>query len=735
MDLSVAPDRMTPDPSAARQKTCRVLVAVPFYRNERLVAPVVRSLIGCASDLAAIGAEVVFYNDSPDYPALDAALRAILPGAAATFPCRIETNRQNLGFVRTMNQAVAEAVARRADLLMLNSDTEIEPGALPEMLRVAALDHMIGFVNPRSNNATIATLPLPAPPPDRAAARAAYRALADMLPEFSHVPTAVGFCMLVRWIVLAEFDGFDEIYGQGYNEENDLVMRAGRCGFRAVLANHAFVWHAGEESFSGAAVARDVWEPANRAILDARYPEYGPYTAAYYDAPETIAERLLAALLPGADGRIDVAFDFSSFRVAHNGTYRAGRQLLAAAHETWGPRANIYVLCSREVYEFHAYADLAIPRVDPHDPRVFAAVFRVGQPYDWNVLQRLTMSAPVIGVYMLDTISIDCPQLASPLLYNIWQFTLEHADVIATQSAQTAQQLRTRFIIPPEAVTLVSHHSLDLADYRLPGTSRGQEHAAGAAPRILVVGNHFHHKYLSQTANALARAFPGRQIVALGEPKRIGRAVDPLAIPPLLQAANLTASPAGDLSEEDVGALYESADVIVFPSHAEGFGFPCLHALAAIRPVFLRRLPVFEELWGALGHTPNFHFYETTTELVALLAEPPSWVDHTPPSGNGAERSAIEIRAALDVAMQRAGFQRIVRRIRVLQLISDLSRTGGEPTAIDNAAAQAARFLAQRVERVARRVFMVPAFYKPIRAVFRALRKIQLAVRDRNKEG
>jgi Glycosyl transferases group 1 len=194
--------------------------------------------------------------------------------------------------------------------------------------------------------------------------------------------------------------------------------------------------------------------------------------------------------------------------------------------------------------------------------------------------------------------------------------------------------------------------------------------------------------------------------------------------------------PAGEVSEEDIGALYETADVIVFPSHAEGFGFPCLHALATQRPVLLRRLPVFEELWAALGHTPNIHFYDTTTELVALLADPPSWIDAAPPpAGNGAERSALEIKSALDLALGQADFHRITRRIRAMQFVSDLSRTGGEPTVIDNAAAQAAWFLAQRVERVARRVFMVPALYKPIRALFRALRKLQVALRGRNKEG
>jgi hypothetical protein len=152
--------------------------------------------------------------------------------------------------------------------------------------------------------------------------------------------------------------------------------------------------------------------------------------------------------------------------------------------------------------------------------------------------------------------------------------------------------------------------------------------------------------------------------------------------------------------------------------------------------VLLRRLPVFEELWAALGHTPNIHFYETTTELVTLLANPPAWSPCAPlPSGNGAERSALEIKVALDLALGRADFQRIARRIRVMQFVSDLSRTGGEPTVIDNAAAQAARFLAQRVERVARRVFMVPALYRPIRALFRAFRKLQRALRRESKEG
>ena len=699
-----------------------VLVAVPFYKNEHLVAPLVASLIRCAADLAAIGAEVVFYDDSPFYPELRTALEDILPRARAAFACRLVRNGDNLGFVRTMNLAVAEAAAHGRDLLLLNSDTEVEPGALPEMARVMRLDHMIGFVNPRSNNATIATLPVRAVPAGRAAALAAYMEVSRRLPDISYVPTAVGFCMLISWRVLAEFGGFDTVYGKGYNEENDLVMRASRCGFRAVLANHAFVWHEGEQSFSTAAVDRSVLEPANRAVLDARYPEYGPYTAAFYDAPETLAERLIAALQPDAQGKRELAFDFSSFRMAHNGTFVAGRQMLAVAQKVWGEHFNISVLCAEEVYDFHDYGALCIKRADPHGGQRFAVIFRVGQPYDFNVLQRLAVTGAVIGVYMLDTISIDCPQLTSQLLYNMWQFTLENVDVIATQSRQTAAQFAARFAIPAEAARVVSLHSLDIGDYVLP-VDEALVPARGAGPLILVLGNHYHHKYVARTANALAAAFPGRAILALGqEVPEAGEKPDPMAVPPLDILPNLSGREVGAMTDADMGAQYRACDAVVFPSHAEGFGFPVLNALAMRRPVFVRRLPVFEELWQGLGQCPNMHFYDSTADLIGQLAELPRWVEWTPPAGQGAERSAREIKAALDAAIEAAGYARMVRRIRAVQFASSQGYHGRGGSS-DTPAAQVAHFLAERIETVLRGVFSFAPVYWTSRLAFRAVRR------------
>jgi GT2 family glycosyltransferase len=720
-----APDQAaTPDPTVRARP---VLVAVPFYRNAQLVPSLVQSLITSARDLRDLHADVVFYVDSPDDAPLDQALQAWLPAARAAFPCRIEQNSENLGFVRTMNLAVAEATRRGMDLLLLNSDTVMEPGALTEMAALLAIDHMIGFVNPRSNNATITTLPVRVPEAaGPASLRQAARILAARLPRFSYIPTAVGYCLLIRWAILAEFGGFDEIYGRGYNEENDLIMRAGRCGYRAVMANHAFVWHEGETSFSLSDTKRALLEPVNRAILDARYPEFAGHVSHYYHTPEAIAERLLASLLPDQHGKLDIALDFSSFRAAHNGTFQAGLQLLQAAG-IWRERFNLHVICSQEVYEFHGYASLGVPRSDPHAGRIFAAIFRVGQPYDWNVIQRLAISAPVIGIYMLDTISIDCPPLSSPRLYNIWQFSLDHADLVATQSRQTQRQFSARFAVPDHAIQLVVPHSLDLADYALPGAG---DPPAGE-PGILVVGNHFHHKYLSHTANALAAAFPDRAIVAMGLGRTPSRgAPDTLAPPPLAPLANLTPLPVGALTEAEIGACYAASLVVVFPSHAEGFGFPVLHALAAHRPVLVRALPVFRELWAALGNTPNMHFYDSTTHLIALLATPPVWVHEPPPQGaEDASRAARQIRDAVDMAIHRADHGRIVRRIRAMQLASDLSDTGRGEIAHAGQAAQVAQAVALRVERVTRRVLSVSPVYHTTRVLFRAARYGWRAVR------
>ena len=698
---------------AARAGARPLLIAAPFYGRAALADRVLDSVLACAEEVIGLRGELLLLNDDPGNAPLETALGDWARRLAGQFPCRIESNAANLGFVRTCNLAIDEAIRRGMDLLLLNSDVVVSPGALTEMVRVSRLDSMIGFVNPRSNNATLATLPFQERYRDAApdAAEAAWRSLAPRLPEMSYVPTAVGFCLLVRWHILAEFGGFDEIYGRGYNEENDLVMRAGRRGYRAALANHAFVWHEGSASFDSETSRAS--EARNRPILLRRYPEYRVLTQTYFGSAAQRAEVLLGALLPDDTGRVEVALDFSSFTPSHNGTMEAGRQLLALVMDRWSDRFSVSVLCSPATYAFHDYASLGAPRRDPYGPEVFAAIFRVGQPYDWGVVERLTLKAATFGVFMLDTISLDCTQLSSPRLEGLWAFTLEHADLVACTSAMTETQFGRRFRLPQDLLRVRSLHSLDLGDYapcpRPGGFADGGEH-------IFVLGNHFWHKEVASTVKILTEAFPERRIVVIsGAALKSAATDDGLYAPAGLGAwPNVAVLHAGEITDEDMGDLYRRASAVVFPSHYEGFGMPLLNALAAKRPVFIRPLPPFAEIEASLGGDPNIHLFETTAELARLLETPPVWTDEGASRGTPGDgvRAADDIGAAIDAMIAHTSYDCIVKRIRAIQVLQDYAGGGAPDRSGPSREALAARFIARKVELGLEQLFRAGPIYR-----------------------
>ena len=217
--------------------------------------------------------KVLLVNDcGPEADSLEKKIQVAIKGLPNFYYFR---NQKNLGYVGTCNRAVEELDKSSNDVLILTSDTEATEGFLDEMTAVLNSDPKIGTVSPRSNNATLATVPLWAAQQKGINAKdsyAVYQKIKSRLPSYYEVPTAHGFCMLVRRSLIKKYGLFDEAFGKGYGEEVDFCRRIKKRGFKNTLANRAYVFHLEARSF-GLETKAKLIEQHNKIIWE-RYPEY-----------------------------------------------------------------------------------------------------------------------------------------------------------------------------------------------------------------------------------------------------------------------------------------------------------------------------------------------------------------------------------------------------------------------------------------------------------------------------
>lgn len=223
-----------------------------------------------------------------DDAAPEPALVRLLDEQAASGRIHLVRHRANRGFPAAVNTGIATARRRvpGCDILLLNADILLPPGAPRRLQDALYKGDDIASATPLSNEATIMSYPLPSggnPPPD-AAATAALDALARRVGRGTliDIPTAIGFCMAIRHDALDATGRFDSaLFAQGYGEENDWCRRAALRGFRHVGVPSIFVAHRGGASFGpgGSALCA-----RNLDLLERRHPGYRAAIEAFHRA-------------------------------------------------------------------------------------------------------------------------------------------------------------------------------------------------------------------------------------------------------------------------------------------------------------------------------------------------------------------------------------------------------------------------------------------------------------------
>ena len=520
----------------------------------------------------------------------DDSIRDVCNEAQSNFPSlRYVRSERNRGFVASCNWAAENLRGTGDDLLLLNSDTSVTDGFLEEMSAVLHLHEKHGLVTPRSNSATIFSIPDTDEITTPEESFRIWQEIKHLLPRYQVMPTAVGFCLLIKAEVLDRFGLFDDAYSPGYNEENDLACRINRYGYSAVAANHAFVCHYESSSFGS---SRDALELRNRSTLLARYPEYERVVYEYGRYRQDPVEKFASLRIPH---RPRLLYDLFHLPDAYTGTSDFGLNLLRALRFYLNEDWDVYVgLRVKQHYFDHELIGYKIYRDRSDDPMLFDLVFKPCQVFSWPEFYRMNRLAPRVSYVLQDIIAVRCEYLNSPHRDTLFRKTAQLSDAVFSISRFSRADFEAYYGVE-QPMHIIYH-----------GTNAGmtkREFVTGQY--LLVMGNYFIHKGVTEALEQIGERWP---TVVLGGEE------------PPVTGPNLKWMRSGGLSRSAMRSLLVNARMLVYPSYYEGFGLPVADALALGKPVAVLESSVNRELETLMAN-PNLHLVRTVQELPRVIAE------------------------------------------------------------------------------------------------------------------
>jgi GT2 family glycosyltransferase len=242
-------------------------IVVPIYNSPQCVQRCIAALLRHTPPAR----RKILIDDASTDPAIAQILREF----ARRPDILIRRNERNLGYTASCNLGIE--LAGKADVVLLNADTQVGPRWLERLRLTAYSDAGIGTVTAVSDNAgafSVPELEKFCPIPEHWTLEQTQRALLQQcgscLPQ---LPTGNGFCMYVKRVVSDRVGVLDvAAFPSGYGEENDLCQRAEREGFRHVIAGDVLVQH--ERSASFGEERRTTLGAQGMAVLRQRHPDY-----------------------------------------------------------------------------------------------------------------------------------------------------------------------------------------------------------------------------------------------------------------------------------------------------------------------------------------------------------------------------------------------------------------------------------------------------------------------------
>lgn len=172
--------------------------------------------------------------------------------------CTLLRNEKANGYTRAANKGLRSSTAEF--IVLLNSDTIVGPEWLSRLYAAIISNDRYGVAGPLSNTASWQSVPKLEddgdwainPLPDSMSAEQMCQNIKDysgMLRPDAKLLN--GFCMMIRRAVIDDIGYFDEdLFGEGYGEEDDFNLRARNAGWKLVIADDVYIYHAQSKSYS-----------------------------------------------------------------------------------------------------------------------------------------------------------------------------------------------------------------------------------------------------------------------------------------------------------------------------------------------------------------------------------------------------------------------------------------------------------------------------------------------------
>ncbi|MBC7593688.1 MAG: glycosyltransferase [Kineosporiaceae bacterium] len=596
-----------------------VTVVVPIYDHWSSLERCLESIFAYV-DLSVH--RVILINDCG--PHADTIEALVLHAVAGRAGIEYYRNESNLGFVGACNRAVLNLDGSGNDILLLNSDAELTAGALDEMTTVLYSAEHHGVVCPRSDNATIASVPFfrresahaQGWSHDRSAE--IFAEIAPLLPRFYVSPVSIGFCYLIKRSLIDNHGLFDPVFGVGYNEENDFCLRINALGYSSLIANHAFVRHLGSASFDSK--LKSQLERKNYELLLARYPFYPEAVRSFisfgYSAVDVFAE-----VIATGSTRRTILVDLHHLSLVYNGSTRYALSFLRALANTSLSRdLELTIAAQPGAIEFFGLESYGIRTVAYS---TLTGVFDVGiaiAPIN-SLDQLVQMNKHCVRwvVSHFDLIASRSLALLAtdPLRSLVVELGLQHADRVISLSDFSLRDATAFF--PHLAKNLESKTkavmlgSTQNAVTGIDGDRLVETELRPAIARLItrggyvvVMGNFYPHKQVAMAVGSLASA--GVPILAFGP------------LPDVEETDATVVVSSGTLSETQLHRVLENAALVVFPSAYEGFGLPIADALDFGVPVVAFDTSVAREVVRKLRLGKAVRFFDRFSLLPSIVA-------------------------------------------------------------------------------------------------------------------